>query len=98
MKAPEGPADAIARAVEESHEGAALVRALVASGKAFPTVPLLPEPERPTAPGTCPDCDCADPTALHGLSDECECRCHGRAPTLETLCGVVGLPLFDGGE
>lgn len=29
------------------------------------------------AVASCPDCDCADPTAPHGLADDCGCRCHG---------------------
>lgn len=25
---------------------------------------------------TCQECDCADPTALPGLSADCDCSCH----------------------
>jgi hypothetical protein len=28
------------------------------------------------ASGLCPACDCADPTAIHGLAAECDCACH----------------------
>lgn len=27
---------------------------------------------------TCNECDCADPTAIEGLADECACACHLR--------------------
>jgi hypothetical protein len=31
------------------------------------------------ADDVCPDCDCADPTAVDGLADDCDCECHGVA-------------------
>jgi len=42
----------------------------------------------PTRPD-CPDCDCADPTALFGLADECDCTCHTPANAPADRCPVT---------
>lgn len=31
------------------------------------------------APAGCEGCDCADPTAMHGLAGDCGCGCHSQA-------------------
>ena len=40
---------------------------------------------------TCRMCDCADPTAMDGLADECDCDCHSTDKTYKIVRFV-----FDG--
>lgn len=39
---------------------------------------------------TCDQCDCADPTALNGLSDSCDCPCHKPATKPATITLIDG--------
>lgn len=69
--------DAARRARDRGDVGemrSAEARLRLASKKAGLTLHHLGRSGNPS----CTECDCADPTAMHGLAQECDCRCHGR--------------------